>query len=536
MDSSAGLIALSLTEACHVSPHTMLVERERAQIAGLIQKSFIGLRGICDRASTAVAAFTALQELLREGRSYFFGAHAPSFEQKTPLHAAVSPSDAPSEEKMFSVRRGVYALGRAEGFDKILKQTRKKMASTIVLEGSVFKKQDVEEMILTSQRLEAQRIERLHRVSTALDACVQMVSKDKHLQNTLCAIGGMTDGEKFAQSRRDEGRRSTKQLFEWNSAATNAHAAFSPVLNFEGWIKSLASFKDTFPASGQQYSPGSIKLADALSPERKLGFAQTVVNLLDDIAFLSRKHTTMPESPIKDIYRMHFLLGELQKQLPGDIANQHQNQLDEVTQRFLQHRDCSVYMIGIECDNLLPDHEKTLLLRHLVQSQPTTPPSLPVLEPSHIVTERRTKIRRELKESLELDRMKQQMQEVMGRIQELKASSPTPAPKNDAITRFFPSRLEEEFHTWLSDFQDFVRAGAHDLIDRATKGERVDSKPIPIEKKMFELRLIGGSGIRIYCTRSKNNELVVLGFGTKTSQKQDILTAHERYRNFIAST
>jgi putative component of toxin-antitoxin plasmid stabilization module len=125
----------------------------------------------------------------------------------------------------------------------------------------------------------------------------------------------------------------------------------------------------------------------------------------------------------------------------------------------------------------------------------------------------------------------------MGRSQELKASSAPQVPRYDATTRFFPPRLEHEFHTGASDFQDFVLSGAHDLLERATKGERVDFKLIPIEKKMLELRLIGGGGggIRIYCTRAKNSQVIVLGFGTKTSQKQDILTAYDRYRNLAAS-
>ncbi len=262
---------------------------------------------------------------------------------------------------------------------------------------------------------------------------------------------------------------------------------------------------------------------------------RTVIKLLDDIAFLSRKHTTLVESPIKDIFRIHFLLTELLKQLPTNLADSHKKSLESVTNRFRQNPDRPVYLIGIECDSLLPEQERTLLLRYLAQSQPATPPAPPVSEPIHIVQERRTKICRELKESLELDRMKQQVQEGMWRFQELKASSAPQVPRYDATTRFFPPRLEQEFHTWFSDFQDFVQVGAHDLFDRATKGERVDFKLIPIEKKMFELRLIGGSGIRIDCTRAKNNQLIVLGFGTKSSQKQDILTAYDRYRNLAAS-
>ena len=534
-DSSAGLIALSLAEAYQVSPHNILAERERVHVASLIAKSFGGLTEISAKAADAVAAFNGLQEFLNEGKLYFFeGSPAPSQDQ---IVSSIQPSEphSPSSDQIFSVRRGLYALGRREGFDRLLKQTRKKLSTTVGLEGAVFPKQLVEEIILYCRRLEVQRVERLHKVSQALDIWMQTVSSDKHLQNTLCAISGQPDAERFTDGCRIKIRALTRELFTWKDSATTANLAFRTTFEFQGWIATLAKLKDTLPAAAHAPSPSAIKLSQALSPERKREFAGTVVEVLDDIAFLSRKHTTLVDSPIKDIFRMHFLVAELQKELPTDIAEVHKKTLETVTQRFLQHRDSPVYIIGIECDNLLPEHERTLLLRHLAQSQPPTPTAPPVSESMHIVQERRTKIRRELKESLELDRMKQQVQEVMGRIQELKASSPTQVPKSEAGTRFFPPRLEQEFHTWLSDFQDFVQSGAHDLLESAAKGERVDFKLIPIEKKMFELRLIGGSGIRIYCTRTKNSELVVLGFGTKTSQKQDILTAHERYRNLTTT-
>ena len=513
----------------------MLVERERALISSMIQKSFVGLAGICSKAASAVAALNGLQELLQEGRQYFFEASVPSCEPLSLPLLQTSQPNTQSVQNIFSVRSGLYALGKMEGFEKILKHTRRNLKATVLLECTVFQKEQVEEIIVRCQELGAQRMERLHKVSHALDACVQMVSKDKYLRNTLCAIGGMTDGEKFAQSRREGGPRLTKQLFERNAAATTAHSAFRPVFNFDGWINSLALLKDSFPASAQHYSPVAGKLAEVLSPERKHGFMRTVIKLLDDIAFLSRKHPTLVESPIKEIFRIHFLLAGLQKQLPTTLADSHNKPLESVTNLFLQHPDRPAYIIGIECDNLLPIQERTLLLRQLAQSQPATPPAPPVSKPMHTVQERRTKIRRVLKESLELVRMKQQVQEVMGRSQELKASSAPQVPRYDATTRFFPPRLEHEFHTWASDFQDFVLLGAHDLLERATKGERVDFKLIPIEKKMFELRLIGGGGVRIYCTRAKNSQVLVLGFGTKTSQKQDILTAYDRYRNLAAS-
>ena len=62
----AGIIALSLTELHHVSPHNVLVERERTHIAGLIQQSFTGLADISAKAAATVSAFNSLQDVLKE--------------------------------------------------------------------------------------------------------------------------------------------------------------------------------------------------------------------------------------------------------------------------------------------------------------------------------------------------------------------------------------------------------------------------------------------------------------------------------------
>jgi putative addiction module killer protein len=390
-------------------------------------------------------------------------------------------------------------------------------------------------MLLACQQLETKRLSATHTFSRSIDECLQKVSKDKHLQNTLCALAGLTDGDKFVQARRDEGRRTTKQLFEWNNSATTAFKAFYPAITYDGWLVHLAKYKDIFRVTASDTSPIPILLSDALSPEKRKALASAVVDVLDGVAALARKHATIPESPIKDILQVHFVLQEMQKDLPAELSRAHSQTLERLTARVLKHPDCAVYLISLESDSALPDQDKTLILRHFTQAQSLIPAPHISSDGPRYSPEKRTRIRRELRETLENDRAQLQLQEVLGRIAELReASAPTHLKKESPI-RYYPARLEQEFSEWLSGFQDFVQSSARELLERAAKGERVDCKPIPIEKKIFELRLIGGSGIRMYCTRTKSGDFVLLGFGTKNSQSQDILTAHDRYRNLSAA-
>jgi putative addiction module killer protein len=516
----AGIVALRLTETHHVSPHRVLVDRERAHIALLIQQSFSGLAEISSKAASTVAAFQDLQNTISEGRAYFFGGRAP----QDPLPASVR-----------TLRRAIYQLGKTQGFEKILRHVRRNLGDTVEIENTLHPKDEIEGMLLACQQLEAKRLKATHTFSNSIDGCVQKVSKDKHLQNTLCALAGLTDGEKFVQARRNEARRTTKQLFAWNSSSTTAYGAFYHDLSYDGWLVHLAKYRDIFSVTASDTSPIPILLSDALTPEKRRALASAVVDILDGIAALARKHATIPESPIKDILQIHFVLQEMQKDLPAELSQAHRQTLEKLTARVLQHPDCAVYLISLESDSALPDEDKSLILRHFTKAQSLTPaPDISSDEPRYS-PEKRTRIRRELRETLENDRAELELQEVLGRIAELKESSAPAHPKRESPIRYHPARLEQEFGEWLSGFQDFVQSSARELLERAARGERVDFKPIPIEKKIFELRLIGGSGIRMYCTRAKSGDLVLLGFGTKNGQSQDIVTARERYRNFSAA-
>jgi putative addiction module killer protein len=516
----AGIVALRLTETHTISPHKVLVERERAHIAGLIQQSFSGLAEISSKAATTVAAFQALEDVLSEGRTYFFG--------------TTGVAD-PLTDQLLALRRSLYELGKSQGFDKTLKLVRRNLSGTVEIEKRLYQKAEIEEILICSQNLEMKRLSSIHAFSRSIDKSVQAVSKDKHLQNTLCALAGLDDGEKFAQTRKDEGRLSTKRLFEWNRSATTAYRAFNPDLSYDGWLVALAKYKEVFRVTANDSTPISVFLSDALTPEKRRSLASAVVDVLDGIAVLARRHATIPPSPIRDILQIHFVLQELKKDLPAELTHTHNQTLNTLTTRVLNHPDCAVYLISVEFDSALPDEDKNLILRHFTQAQALLSEPPPAPQETRVSPEKRTRIRRELRESLENDRAQIQLKEVMERIEELRESSAPANPRRDFPIRYFPCRLEQEFDQWLSGYQDFVQASARDLLERAATGERVDSKPIPIEKKIVELRLVGGSGIRMYCTRAKSGEYVMLGFGNKNSQNQDILTAHERYRNFIAA-
>jgi hypothetical protein len=104
----------------------------------MIQKSFVGLAGICSKAASGVAALNGLQELLHEGRQYFFETSVPSCEPLILPHLQTSQPNTQSVENIFSVRRGLYGLGKMEGFEEILKQARRNLKAPVLLEGTVF--------------------------------------------------------------------------------------------------------------------------------------------------------------------------------------------------------------------------------------------------------------------------------------------------------------------------------------------------------------------------------------------------------------
>lgn len=517
---TAGIHALTWPDS-NISPHRLLIEKERAQVQSMVQGSLKGLLELTDRAAKAVEAFDAMSALLREGERYYY--------------PASTDPNSPTEETL-SLRRQMYILGKRDGFEKVDKNIRRYFPDPVVVEGTSYPKKDLLACLADSSALERRRVEALHRVSRCFDESFQRLSKDPLLQRTLCSIGGIEEVEKFVDARREEARQSIAKLFEWSRGITEPQEAFGARFTFDGWLKSLAGMNKVFAELPAGELPQRMSMAEALTPKRREMIARAVNVVLDDLVPVARKYAGFCESPITEVFRVHFYLLELEKELPGDVEANHRENLKAATDRFLKYPDCVLYILSVEGDTGLPVHEREILTRYLVNAYDERHGSDSAIEREVARAEvlKRTHVRRELKANLEVQREKLELDELMSRISEIKTeAAPVARVKQGTSLRFHPERLKDEFAAWAAPLAEHVREGAYGLLDAAVKGDRVDFKPINTEKKMFELRLIG-CGYRIYCTRTKQNELVVLGFGPKESQKQDIETAKERFRQLHA--
>jgi putative addiction module killer protein len=516
----AGIIGLAFNDI-NVSPHHILIKKEREFITNVLKDSITGLRELAEKSGAVVSSFDALKTVLQEGRAFFINGEASIPENLDRIHA---------------LRVASYETGRTKGFEKILKLVRKKLLDTETIGGESFQKGEFEAALIASHQLELRRVAAVHRVSTALNDCLARLAKDKHLQIALCALAKCEDHDGFIRARREETQTSTRNLFEWVATATTVQTAFCPELTFEGWFSKLNRLGALFETTSASEIQLSKPIGELLSPRRRSVIASGVPTALDEIAQLARHYTALVESPIKDVYRINFLLGELEKELPHDVADSHRKQLAVVTSRFITDSDSLVYTIGVEQDELFSSHERARFLDH-IKATIDTIETRPVRQlPSvHAPEFKRTDVRRERREEIQLEKASEAKEELLQRILEIKEAAPAPRAQTESTLLFFPARLEQEFATWTDTFPEHTRAGVKALLYSAARGERVDFKPINIEKKIFELRMLG-CGYRIYCTRSKDNELVVLAFGPKESQKQDILTAHGRFRHFCAGS
>lgn len=520
MYQTAGIHALSWPESS-ISPHRLLIEKERAHVDSMVQGSLKGLIELTAKAAYSVEVFDALSAVLREGERYFYPAN--------------NAPQRPTEETL-SLRRQMYILGKRDGFEKIDKNIRRYFPDPVVVEGESYAKRDLLQCLSECGALERRRIDALHRVSRSFDDCFQRLSKDPLLQKTLCSMGGIEDVEKFVRARRDEARQCVAKLFEWSNGITESQEAFGAHFKFDGWLKSLGAMNRFFADLPPGQLPQTLSMAEALTPKRKETLARAVNVLLDDLVPVARKYTTFRESAIKELFRVHFHLLEMEKELPAEIEEYHRERLEAATDRFLKYSDSVLYILGVEGDTGLSNFEREILTRHLVTAYDELhgTESAAQREVARADMMKRTQVRRELKANLEEEREQLKFDELMSRITEIKSeSAPVARVKEGATLRFYPERLKEEFSVWVAPLPEQAQASAYDLLDSAVKGERVDFKPINTEKKMFELRLVG-CGYRIYCTRTKLNQLVVLGFGPKESQRHNIATAKERFRQLQA--
>ena len=514
-DLTAGIIALTLTEEYRFTPHKVLTELELAHVTSMVQKSFTGLADITSRAAKTVKAFDDLQRIVAQGREYFFG-------DGSPLAATRDPS--------LPLRQVMYHAGKEEGFDRCAKKIEKNLRGPMVIEGRYYDKAEVLDIMRRCKELEVQRVQAAQKLYAGIIECNQRVIKDRHLLNTLCAVTGYSDSSEFERLRREETLQSTKSLLAWERNSTNPGSAFQTTLSFDGWLTKLATFEEAFAKVAQETGQMRLVLGHAITPQRKAALASVVVKLLDEFVVIARKNIALPESPIKDILRVHFFLTELQKQLPVEVADQHKHNLTTITSRLLGHPEFHNYLAELERDTLVTEEDKTLLLQHFVLAQSQRPNPIIATDESPSQYKKRSEIRRQIKASIERDRMELGVQELLQRMLELREAAPMPAAHVTAPIKFFPARLEQDFEKWVGDFQDFIQEGIRGLIQNAAKGEPVDSKPLRRETKITELRFAGAGGIRIYVTRAGSGDFHVLAFGSKQTQEQDISNAIDRFR------
>ena len=520
-DFPAGIVGLRWSEAA-ISPHRFLIEKEREYVSQTIKESFDGLLALTVKAKQALAAFEDLQIVLQEGRRYFIPADTYSDGKQDP---------------QFDLRQVAYLHGKKFGFEKAERHLAKILPQVVAVVGSPFSREELQETVRTAGQIEHRRLTSTHLFSRLLEESVQMMTRDIAVLNAVCLLGHVDDANRFARDRREDVRLSRKNLFEWSNGARDPYEAFCNELVMEGWVRSVAHLGELLKgASHKEFLP-SEPLGNLISYDRKRALSAALVKILDEVAVHARVYTAFPESPGKDLLRMEFFIGELQKSLPMDVREEHLRQLSAVTDRFLDHPQHVLYLVAVAENAQSSEAQPHRLLDHILQAQGQREraPISEARELSPFPHESRTQIRREIRQSQQSERVERELAELMGTIADVRDSSAPERGVAATSIRYFPARIEQEFQTLAADLPEHVRASLFSLVERCARGEKVDSKPIAIEKKMFELRLVG-SGYRIYCTRSNQNELIVLGFGSKESQRIDIATAHARYRNFFASS
>ena len=88
---------------------------------------------------------------------------------------------------------------------------------------------------------------------------------------------------------------------------------------------------------------------------------------------------------------------------------------------------------------------------------------------------------------------------------------------------------KEPFEDWLIKIKDKVtKARIRRRIDRLSFGQEGDCKSVG--SGVYELRLMFGSGYRIYYGKSGDIVIVLLLGGDKGSQEEDIKKAHAYWR------
>jgi len=99
------------------------------------------------------------------------------------------------------------------------------------------------------------------------------------------------------------------------------------------------------------------------------------------------------------------------------------------------------------------------------------------------------------------------------------------------IALFTTSANSVPFESWFSSLQDEkTKAIIRIRLNRVRLGNFGDKKPI--SNGVFELRIDYGPGYRIYCAMDGKTTVIILTAGEKGSQKRDVKTALELWRQY----
>lgn len=89
---------------------------------------------------------------------------------------------------------------------------------------------------------------------------------------------------------------------------------------------------------------------------------------------------------------------------------------------------------------------------------------------------------------------------------------------------------KKPFEEWLEELDFTIASRVDARIHRLAQGNLGDVKPVG--EGVSELRLAFGSGYRIYFAQYKNEIVVLLCGGDKSSQSKDIEIAHNYWADF----
>ncbi len=89
---------------------------------------------------------------------------------------------------------------------------------------------------------------------------------------------------------------------------------------------------------------------------------------------------------------------------------------------------------------------------------------------------------------------------------------------------------KKPFEEWVEGLDHIVASRVDARIHRLIQGNFGDVKPVG--EGVSELRLAFGSGYRVYFAQYKNEIVVLLCGGDKSSQSKDIETAHNYWADF----